>query len=232
MLDPQSKHLMKSKIFLRIVIMLALYFGLQYFGGDIGRKIMYPIRILVTFLHELGHAVGALITGGWVERIQINPNGSGFTSTAGGSRSVILMGGYLGSALFGNILFFIGARSKFLVKPMLLLLALSMTVTALYWYNSLFTTGVLILFVLAILFFTFKTDFGNEILMFFGLASILFIIQDFNVGPTSDLEKYAEIMVVFPPAVWMYIWLGVAIVLFGFNLKMLFSSIRDSEDTT
>lgn len=220
---------MKGKLLLRMLIMLAIYVGLQYFGGDIGRKVMYPIRIFVTFLHELGHAVGALITGGWVERIQINPNGSGFTSTAGGNRSIILMGGYLGSALFGNILFFIGARSKILVKPMIVILAGAMSVTALYWFNSMFTTGVLALFVLFLFFIAFKTSFGNEILMFFGLASIVYIIQDFNVGPSSDLEKYAEIMVIFPQTVWMYIWLVVVVILFFYNLKILFSSI--SEET-
>ena len=213
-----------------MVIMLGLYFGLQYFGGDIGRKIMYPIRILVTFLHELGHAVGALITGGYVERIQINANGSGFTSTAGGSRSIILMGGYLGSALFGNILFFIGARSKVLVKPTLILLCISMIVTALYWFNSLFTTGVLFLFVLALYIIMTKTHFSKEVLMFFGLACILYIIQDFNVGPSSDLEKYAEIMVILPVSAWMYIWLGVAVVLFLFNLRILFSSINEESE--
>lgn len=221
---------MKSSILWRMIIMLAIYFGLQYFGGDVGRKIMYPIRILVTFLHELGHAVGALITGGWVERIQINANGSGFTSTAGGSRSIILMGGYLGSALFGNILFFIGARSKVLVKPALILLCISMIVTALYWFNSMFTTGVLFLFVVAIYLIISKTNFSREVLMFFGLATILYIIQDFNVGPSSDLEKYAEIMVFLPPSVWMYIWLGVALILFLFNLRILFSSIGDEDE--
>lgn len=210
--------------------MLAIYFGLQYFGGDIGRKIMYPIRILVTFLHELGHAVGALITGGMVDRIQINSNGSGFTSTAGGSRSIILMGGYLGSALFGNILFFIGARSKALVKPTLILLCISMIVTALYWFNSMFTTGVLGLFVVALYFIMTQTQLSRDVLMFFGLASILYIIQDFNVGPSSDLEKYAEIMVILPPNVWMYIWLIVAVFLFLINLRILLASTTDEED--
>ena len=220
---------MKSSILIRMLIILALYFGLTYFGGDIGRKIMYPIRLFVTFLHEFGHALGAVLTGGWVEEVQINQDGSGWTRTANGNRPVTIMGGYLGSALFGNLLFYIGARAKRLVKPMIILVVFSMLVTGFYWFNSLFTTGVLLAFSAVLLLVALKTDFGREVLMFLGLASVLYIIQDFNVGPKSDLKAYEEVMVFIPATVWMYIWLGVAILLFLFNLRLLFSGTDNSE---
>lgn len=210
--------------------MLTIYIGLRFFGGDIGRRILYPIQLLVTFLHEFGHAIGALITGGSVEKIQINQDGSGFTATVGGSRSIILMGGYIGSALFGNLLFFIGARAKPIVKPMLLILALSMISSGIFWYNSLFTTAFLLGFAAILIFLVFKTNFGREVLMFLGLSTILYIIQDFNVGPSSDLQKYAEIMKVLPPNVWMYIWLSIALLLFAFNLRILYKSLDQHED--
>ncbi len=220
---------MKSSILLRMLIILAIYFGLSYFGGDIGRKIMYPIRLFVTFLHEFGHALGAVLTGGWVEEVQINQDGSGWTRTANGNRPVTIMGGYLGSAIFGNLLFYIGARAKSLVKPMIILLVFSMLVTGFYWFNSLFTTGILLGFSAVLLFVALKTDFGREVLMFLGLASVLYIIQDFNVGPKSDLKAYEEVMVFIPATVWMYIWLGVAILLFLFNLRLLFSGTDNME---
>ena len=219
---------MKSSILIRMLIILAIYFGLTYFGGDIGRKIMYPIRLFVTFLHEFGHALGAVLTGGWVEEVQINQDGSGWTRTANGNRPVTIMGGYLGSALFGNLLFYIGARAKRLVKPMIILVVFSMLVTGFYWFNSLFTTGVLLAFSAVLLLVAMKTDFGREVLMFLGLASVLYIIQDFNVGPKSDLKAYEEVMVFIPATVWMYIWLGVAILLFLFNLRLLFSGTDNS----
>jgi len=210
---------------------LAIYFGLTYFGGDIGRKIMYPVRLFVTFLHEFGHALGAVITGGWVEEVQINQDGSGWTRTANGNRPVTIMGGYLGSAIFGNLLFYIGARAKRLIKPVLILLVIAMLITAFYWFNSLFTTGVLIAFSVFLLFIALKTNLGREMLMFLGLASVLYIIQDFNVGPKSDLKAYEEVMIFIPANVWMYIWLGVAILLFIFNLRLLFSGNYESDVT-
>lgn len=204
--------------------MLAIYFGLTYFGGEIGRKILYPIRLLVTFLHEFGHAVGALLTGGSVENVQINQDGSGWTKSINGNRSITIMGGYIGSAIFGNMLFFIGAKLRWLVKPMLSLLAASMIFTAVYWYTSPFTSGMLILFSLTLIIITFKTNFGKVVLMFLGLASILFIIQDFNVGPSSDLAAYADELVILPAVAWKYIWLFIVVVMSFFNLKLLLNS--------
>jgi len=206
-----------------------IYFGLKFYGGDIGRRILYPITLLVTFLHEFGHGIGAVLTGGWVEEIQINKDGSGWTRSVGGSRGVIIMGGYLGSALFGNLLFYVGAKAQKLVKPMLILLVISMLVTGLYWFNSMFTTGVLLAFAVVLSFIAFKTNFGREVLMFIGLASIIYIIQDFNVGPKSDLNAYAEVMIFLPAAAWMYIWLAIAILLFLFNLRLLFKYDPDSD---
>ena len=215
---------MRNAIIIRMLVIMAVYFGLTYFGGEVGRKILYPIRLFVTFLHEFGHAIGAVLTGGWVEEVQINQDGSGWTRTANGNRPITIMGGYLGSAIFGNILFYVGAKLKWLVKPMLFVLICAMLVTAFYWFNSFFTTSVLVLFSLVLCFIALKTDFGQEVLMFLGLASVLFIIQDFNVGPRSDLKAYEEVMVILPAQVWMYIWLGVAILLLYLNMRILLKS--------
>lgn len=220
---------MKNNLFIRLIVIIKIYILLNYFGGEIGHKIMYPINLLVTYLHEFGHALGALITGGAVERIQVNADGSGFTMTAGGNRSVILMGGYIGSAVLGNMLFYIGSRSGQLVKPFMLILASSMIFTSVYWYNSMFTTLFLLAFGAVMILLAMKTNFGDEILMFLGLASILYIIKDFNVGPSSDLKKYAEIMVILPVAAWMYIWLFIVLILTVINLRFVYRLVQNKQ---
>jgi len=207
-----------------MIILLGIYVGLRYYGGEYGRMALTPIILLVTYLHELGHAVGSWITGGSVVDITINQDGSGLTRTRGGSHSIILMGGYIGSAIFGNILFLIGAKFQKLVKPTLLILSISMVAIGLLFYSSMFTTGFLIAFGLFLLFIIWKTNWGREVLMFLGLACILYIIQDFNVGPSSDLTQYAKNMKVLPADVWMYIWLGVALILFSINLRYIFKA--------
>lgn len=214
---------MKNNLLLRILLMLGIYFGLTYYGGEWGRIFLFPIRMLVTFLHEFGHAFGALITGGDVVNLEVRPDGSGVTWTAGGSRAIILMGGYIGSAIFGNLLFYFGTRANETVsKITTYVLAGIMLFSSFGWFTSLFTTGMLVIFALLLIFIASRTQFHSDVLMFFGLASILYIIQDFNVGPSSDLAQYAKIFVVIPANVWMYIWLAVALLLFFWNIRLIF----------
>ena len=214
----------RSSLALRIIIITAIYFGLSTHGGLLGWKILYPIRLFVTFLHEFGHAAGALITGGAVEYIEIETNSAGVTSTFNGNASVILMGGYIGSAIFGNLLFYIGARRHSWVKPTLVLVIAAMLITGFIWYNSIFTTLVLCGFSAVLFLVGFKTKYGREILMLLGLASIIYIIQDFNVGPSSDLAAMERELKFIPAKVWMYIWLAIVIAILALNLKMLFSA--------
>lgn len=67
----------------------------------------YPFRIFVTFIHEGGHTLAALLTGNSVAAMSVSPDTSGLTySSQGGLISQIFVSsaGYLGSMLFGALL--------------------------------------------------------------------------------------------------------------------------------
>ena len=67
----------------------------------------YPFRIFVTFIHEGGHAVAALVTGNSIHSLSVALNASGETyTTKGGLFSQILVSsaGYIGSMAFGALL--------------------------------------------------------------------------------------------------------------------------------
>lgn len=69
--------------------------------------VTYPFRIFVTFIHEGGHAIAAVLTGNSVESLSIATNASGETYTSqGGTLSQIFVAsaGYLGSMAFGAVL--------------------------------------------------------------------------------------------------------------------------------
>lgn len=69
--------------------------------------VTYPFRIFVTFIHEGGHAIAALLTGNSVESLSIATNASGETYTTGGGRFsqvFVASAGYLGSMAFGAFL--------------------------------------------------------------------------------------------------------------------------------
>jgi hypothetical protein len=147
---------------------------------------------------------------------------SGYTTTRGGNAGVVLMGGYLGSAILGNLLFRIGARHHQLAQVTLITMAAFMALAGLVWFESFESTGILWLFALSLAFIALKTNFDQDVLMFLGLAAVLYIIQDFNVGPSSDLAMYEKVVGGFPAKIWMYIWLGLAAVLFYWNLRGVF----------
>ncbi|NWF69453.1 MAG: M50 family metallopeptidase [Chloroflexi bacterium] len=75
--------------------------------------VLYPFRLFVTYVHEAGHGLAAILTGGRLLEFHVFPDGSGVATTAGGLRAVILPAGYLGAALFGALLFFVANRFPF-----------------------------------------------------------------------------------------------------------------------
>ncbi len=72
--------------------------------------VLYPFRLFVTYVHEAGHSLMALLTGGEIIGFTVRADGSGLATTAGGTRALILPAGYLGAALFGGLLFYLTNR--------------------------------------------------------------------------------------------------------------------------
>src|SRR2546421_12453284 len=71
--------------------------------------VTYPFRLFVTFIHEGGHALAALLTGNSVQSLSVSFDTSGLTETLtapGGpfSRMFISSAGYLGAIAFGALL--------------------------------------------------------------------------------------------------------------------------------
>ena len=93
--------------------------------------VTYPVRLFVTYVHEAGHSLAALLTGGQVQGFTVSPDGSGFAVTAGGNPSLILPAGYLGAALFGSLLFFLTNRIPQWTRGLSLLIGLSIIVLTL-----------------------------------------------------------------------------------------------------
>lgn len=217
----QDTHLSQT-IHFRALVMVFIYAVLKFFGGSFGQMALYPVTLLVTFLHEFGHAMGGILTGGEVLELRVAHDGSGHTLTRGGSAGTILMGGYMGSALLGNLLFYIGARKRSWSQSTLLVVSVLMVLTGVFWFQSLESSVILFVFAALLYFIAMKTDWEQDVLMFLGLAAVLYIIQDFNVGPKSDLARYEEVVGIFSAQVWMYVWLALAGLLFYANLKEIF----------
>jgi hypothetical protein len=88
-------------LLLAAVLSIALWF-IPY--ADV---LSYPFRIFVTFIHEGGHALAALVTGNSVQSLSVAMNASGETYTTQGgmfSQMLVSSAGYLGAMAFGSLL--------------------------------------------------------------------------------------------------------------------------------
>jgi hypothetical protein len=74
----------------------------------------YPFRIFVTFIHEGGHALAALLTGNSVGSLSVALDGSGETYTSQGnilSQIFVSSAGYIGATGFGALLLIMVRRA-------------------------------------------------------------------------------------------------------------------------
>lgn len=102
-----------------------------------GSLIAYPLLLLSTLFHELGHGVVAMLTGGSFESLAIYGDGSGVAShrSSGGDlvHAATAAGGLVGPAIVAALAFVAGrstrgARGFLIVVGALLLVALAMVV--------------------------------------------------------------------------------------------------------
>lgn len=204
-----------------LLVLIVIYFLLKYYIPYWG-YIIYPITLIVTFLHEFGHSFAAIITWGDVKSIQINSDWSGFATTAWWWKSIVLMWWYIWSAIFGNILLYIWLKKEKYAEKVIYFLAGLMIFTWIFWFNSIFSSVILFLIAWVFILLAKKSNFDSLVLQFLWVATILYIIEDFNVWPSSDLAKFSDIFIIVPQFVWMYLWLIIVIVITWINLKFIF----------
>src|SRR6059058_694016 len=90
-----------------MTLLLAAVLSIALWFIPFAEILTYPFRIFVTFIHEGGHAIAALLTGNSVESLSVAMNASGETYTTQGgliSQMFIASAGYLGSMAFGALL--------------------------------------------------------------------------------------------------------------------------------
>lgn len=96
-----------------------------------------PLKILIVLFHELSHALMTVFTGGEVVSLQLSADQGGMVLSRGGNRFLILSAGYLGSLLFGCVLFLL-ARGSVRDGWWTGLLAVLLLVTALWFARNSF----------------------------------------------------------------------------------------------
>lgn len=198
--------------------LIALAIGVVVFWETV---LVYPLKILVVFFHELSHAAAALATGGTVESISLVPEEGGVTITRGGSRFFTLTAGYLGSLAIGGFFLVTASKSR---HDREILLALGVTLLAAtawlvrpvgsFGFNFGAATGV----VLAAAARKLPHAFSDSALKVIGLTSCLYAVLDLKSdvldrpGIPSDAHMLAD-ETGLPTLFWGGLWFGAAVVL-------------------
>lgn len=209
---------MIRKIFRRLQISWVLTFILV--GVLWNTPVVYPLKLLVVFLHELSHGIAAVATGGRIEEIVVVPQEGGHTLTIGGSRFWTLSAGYLGSLAWGGLILVLAARTH-LDKLLSVVIGTGMIlVSILYggnWFVHLFgiSFGGGLILVGGLL----PESINDWILRVIGFTSCLYAILDIKSdvldrsGVRSDARMlHEELTPMIPTVAWGIIWIIIAII--------------------
>jgi Peptidase M50B-like len=207
----------------------------------------YPFRIFVTFIHEGGHALAALLTGNSVASLSVATNASGETYTTQGgliSDLFISSAGYLGSMAFGALLLILIRKS---VKARIVLLGCGIFIFALTmifglikpifwmtaWSGIPFTllAGTFISVGLVLIARFASTRVATFFVSFlavqcvlnalFDLKTVFFLNNPFGFGPTipNDAVNMAHATGI-PAIFWTVLWIAFALGILWFVMRL------------
>src|SRR2546423_14704185 len=96
------------------ILLLAALISVAIWFIPFAEILTYPFHIFVTFIHEGGHALAALLTGNSVQSLSVAMDGSGLTYTATQgifSKIIVSSAGYLGATAYGVLLLLLIRRA-------------------------------------------------------------------------------------------------------------------------
>jgi len=182
---------------------------------------LYPLKLFTVLLHELGHALAAVATGGSVDRIELSSGVGGACWSRGGWDLVVLPAGYLGSMLLGGLIL-VGASRTRHDRAIAAGIGVAILVVTAVWVRNLFGFVFSAIAGAALIAMArYLSDRVNDlVLRFLGLVSCLYAVFDIKddlisrTVPTSDASQMSRIIPL-PPVVWGVVWIVVAIAAAG-----------------
>lgn len=194
----------------------------------LARMAIYPIRLFVTFIHEGGHALMAILTLGQVESLHVYlADGSGTTLTRGGFGPAISSAGYLASTAFGAVLLIMGSQTKMAKAALTASAGLILLITV-FLAGDWITWGMGIVLTLGLvgLAMISSPNFAHFLLSFLAVQCCLNAFLDlrtlFVISTTttmhSDAVNMAE-MTLIPATFWAISWLVISAVALIFALR-------------
>ncbi len=196
------------------------------------RGFLLPLVYLNTHFHELFHALTALATGGTVESISVFSNGSGVTPIRGGMWTLISSAGYVGAAVLGACLIYVGRDSKhaqYALRVMSVMLGISLIMfvrgdaigvaSGVFWVAALWGLSLL------------KGANPMYALQFIAIQQCMSAVDSLytllkisaTTEVSSDAQNMAE-MTHLPAYFWAFVWCLVSLSLMAVTIKKAWKS--------
>ena len=208
----------------------------------------YPFRLFVTYVHEAGHSIMALLTGGEIIKFSVSSNGAGLAITSGGARYLILPAGYLGAAFFGAALFYL-LNTRPYVRTISIIMGIMLIVFTLM-YAGLDPNGeptamlVGLLFGAGLIGMGWKLEQNINLLLLNVLAimtasnailDIKYLTRTRSVNDAmcsradgiaiNDAAAFTcDVAREIPPIIWAFLWMGIALGMIG--AAVYYSTLR------
>ncbi len=116
-----------------------------------GRQLLYPLTLLATYAHEMGHGLTALLTGAEFDQMLLHADGSGVAVWRGNpgrlASAFIAAGGLAAPAFAGVVLLLVSSKPRF-ARNVLVALSVLLLVSMALWSRNVF--GVAFLLAVAI----------------------------------------------------------------------------------
>ncbi len=126
-------------------LILALLASLLLWHLPFGGLILYPFKLLATWLHEMSHGLVMLLSGAGFEHLKIFSDTSGIAqaqhSVGLAGRAAIHSAGYMGTALFGAVLLVLG-QTRPGARSILATLGAALGLSGLVWIENSFGQSV------------------------------------------------------------------------------------------
>jgi hypothetical protein len=238
-ISPDARPQVRT-LLIATLIALALWF-IPY-----AEILTYPFRVFVTFIHEGGHAIAALLTGNSVASLSVATDGSGLTETysAGGgllSRLFISSAGYIGAIAYGTLLLFLIRRA---VAARVVLIGTAVYIFALTLFFGLVNpiwnlsglSGIPFTLVAGIVIagalFAIARFANARVASFFvsflavqcvlnaltDLKTVLFLSSPWGAGVPNDAQNMANATGI-PSFFWAVIWIGISLALLSMAMR-------------
>jgi hypothetical protein len=194
-----------------------------------GPLLLYPFTLFTTWVHECGHAVMAVLLGGRVASITIQPDTSGLTRSlmpAGRiARGMVASSGYLGASVVGCLLM-AATRVDKRARPILWALGAFMLLTLVIWMRNLFGAIVVLAWGLTLLALARKgSGRGSRfVLSVLAIQVALNAVYDirglfFAHRGSSDADTMARLFLA-PSWVWAGLWMIMSVGMLVWTLRV------------